>query len=393
MMLVAGGQAVSLLGSHGVQFALIWWLAVRSNSALMLGAAGLVAYLPQVLFGPLAGLVADRFDQRKVSATADISMGLLALLYAILLTVYSLPAWTVLIVLAVRGVGDTFQEPAIQSLIPKLVPTDELVHTNGWLQLLRGGAFLFGPPIGALLYATLPLPWVLISDIFGAAIASTTLLMVSLPATATAPAEVHFNWHDWLAGLNTFRRQPNLLIMLIADAITMSLYAPLASLYPLMTSGYFKLSAIFGSAIEFSFATGMLLSSLLFATILHVKRHLQWSRGGLAFMGLATIIGGTMPPTFTGWVGFAMSCALLALAGNLHSIPLMAYIQTIVPAEELGRALSAQTMINGLTMPIGLLIASPIANVIGVNHWFIVAGLGMLSCFVATSYYFRRHQK
>ena len=49
-MIVALGQAVSMLGSHGVQFALIWWLAEKTSSPLMLGISGLVAYLPMTLF-------------------------------------------------------------------------------------------------------------------------------------------------------------------------------------------------------------------------------------------------------------------------------------------------------------------------------------------------------
>ena len=53
---VALGQAVSLLGSHGVQFALIWWLAEKTSSPFILGISGIVAYLPMSLFSPLAGI-------------------------------------------------------------------------------------------------------------------------------------------------------------------------------------------------------------------------------------------------------------------------------------------------------------------------------------------------
>ena len=51
--------------------------------------------------------------------------------------------------LCVRGIDSTFQQPAIQSIIPQLVPKDQLVKTNGWMQLLNSGSFLLGPVIGA----------------------------------------------------------------------------------------------------------------------------------------------------------------------------------------------------------------------------------------------------
>lgn len=136
---VALGQAVSQLGSHGVQFALIWCLAEETASPGVLGAAGLVAYLPMTLLSPLAGVAADRWNRKVLCITADLAMGGAALGYAVLLGQFALPPWTVLILLGLRGVGSTFQQPAIQSILPQLVPADQLVRANGWMQLLNGG--------------------------------------------------------------------------------------------------------------------------------------------------------------------------------------------------------------------------------------------------------------
>ena len=129
-LVVALGQAISLLGSHGVQFALIWWLAEKTSSPLMLGISGLVAYLPMTLFSPIAGIVADRVNRKFVCIFSDMAMGIVAMIYAIFLFFFDLPVWTVFIMLCVRGIGSTFQQPAIQSIIPQLVPSEQLVKTN-----------------------------------------------------------------------------------------------------------------------------------------------------------------------------------------------------------------------------------------------------------------------
>ena len=89
-MIVALGQAVSMLGSHGVQFALIWWLAEKTSSPLMLGMSGLVAYLPMTLFSPLAGIAADRYNRKFISVFSDMTMGTIALIYAGLLSFFDL---------------------------------------------------------------------------------------------------------------------------------------------------------------------------------------------------------------------------------------------------------------------------------------------------------------
>lgn len=179
--IVAFGQAISLLGSHGVQFALIWWLAEKTSSPLMLGISGLVAYLPMTLFSPVAGIAADRLNRKIICIVSDLSMGILAAVYAGLLFFFDLPVWTVFIMLCARGIGNTFQQPAIQSIIPQLVPSDQLVKTNGWMQMMNAGSFFLGPVIGASLYAAFPMSVVLISDIIGAALASAALAVVKVP--------------------------------------------------------------------------------------------------------------------------------------------------------------------------------------------------------------------
>ena len=179
--IVALGQAVSMLGSHGVQFALIWWLAEKTSSPLMLGISGIVAYLPITLFSPLAGISADRYNRKFISIFSDMTMGTVALIYAVLLFFFDLPVWTVFVMLCVRGIGSTFQQPAIQSIIPQLVPKDQLVKTNGWMQLLNSGSFLLGPVIGASLYAIFPMSIVLMSDVVGAILASIALAVVKIP--------------------------------------------------------------------------------------------------------------------------------------------------------------------------------------------------------------------
>ena len=181
---VAIGQAISMLGSHGVQFALIWWLAEKTSSPFMLGISGLVAYLPMSLFSPLAGIAADRYNRKFISIFSDMAMGMVALIYAIILFFFDLPVWTVFIMLCVRGIGSTFQQPAIQSIIPQLVPKDQLIKTNGWIQLLNSGSFLIGPVIGAALYSIFPISIVLLSDVVGAILASIALAIVKIPKIA-----------------------------------------------------------------------------------------------------------------------------------------------------------------------------------------------------------------
>lgn len=212
-------------------------------------------------------------------------MGMIALIYAVLLFFFDLPVWTVFIMLCVRGIGSTFQQPAIQSIIPQLVPKDQLIKTNGWMQLLNSGSFLIGPVIGASLYSIFPMYMVLMSDVLGAILASAALAIVKIPEIAKTEKEEQHFVTEIKEGLQVFREDKKLFYLVIAEALCMFFYAPLSSFYPLMTSDFFNLSAMYGSAVELSFAIGMMVSSLLFSSVLKVERkseflssvYLEWA--------------------------------------------------------------------------------------------------------------------
>ena len=378
-IVVALGQAISMLGSQGVQFALIWWLAEKTSSPLMLGISGIVAYLPMSLFSPIAGIAADRYNRKFISIFSDMTMGMIALIYAVLLFFLDLPVWTVFVMLCVRGIGSTFQQPAIQSIIPQLVPKDQLVKTNGWMQLLNSGSFLLGPVIGASLYAIFPMSVVLMSDVVGAILASVALAVVKIPKLEKTENEKQRFVTEIKEGLQVFREDKKLFYIVIAEALCMYFYAPLSSFYPLMTSDYFDLSAMYGSAVELSFAIGMIVSSLLFSSVLKVERKIRVSFIGLLGMGIASVICGVIPPVYIGWFFFAASCMCLGVAENVHTIPLTAFIQETVAPKKMGRAFSVLTLISSVPMPVGLLFSSPIAEKVGVNVWFFISGLCMLT--------------
>lgn len=60
---IYAGQAFSLLGSSAVQFAVIWWLTIQTESAVTLTLASIVAFIPGMIIGPFAGVWIDRYNR------------------------------------------------------------------------------------------------------------------------------------------------------------------------------------------------------------------------------------------------------------------------------------------------------------------------------------------
>lgn len=389
---VAVGQTISLVGSSAVQFSLIWWLASETSSAMVLAMAGLMTYLPIFFLSPFAGVWVDRLKRKLVVITADLFMGVVAVLFAGWFLMNKPPYWSVYLVLGVRAVGSVFHTPAIQSMIPMIVPAQELVRANGWSQFMQSGAFMLGPVLGGIMYGVLPMPMILLTDFIGAVAASITVAVTKVPEIKqNSNVSPHF-FHELKEGIAVFGSNQILRSFLITATICMLFYMPLSSLYPLMTSSFFQLDAFHASIAEFLFALGMMAVSLFLGIHSTFKNKVLVIHVGLWGLGITSLLCGILPPTLWAFWAFALLCLLMGACGNLYGVPLMAYMQEIIPPQVMGRAFSLWGMMMSATMPLGLLLSGPIAQRYGVVRWFLISGVVIIIA-VTFHFFFLKRQK
>lgn len=126
------GQFLSGITSMVVQYAIIWYLTQETGSATILSFATLLGMLPMVLLSPFVGPLIDRWDKKKLLIYTDIIVAIFAFILSIVGTVMStFPLWLVFVSLFIRSVAQTFQMPTIQSILPTMVPEEELTRING----------------------------------------------------------------------------------------------------------------------------------------------------------------------------------------------------------------------------------------------------------------------
>src|SRR5215216_7140935 len=175
------GQALSLFGSALVQFSLIWWLTQKSGSATVLAIATLVGMLPQIVIGPFAGALVDRWNRRIIMIVADGTIAAFSLLLAYLFATGTVQVWHVYAIMAVRALGGAFHFPAMSASTPLMVPKEQLTRINGLNQALQGVNSLAAPPLGALLLGILTTQGVLLIDVGTAMLAILPLLFIPIP--------------------------------------------------------------------------------------------------------------------------------------------------------------------------------------------------------------------
>ncbi len=373
------GQALSLIGSSAVQFALIWWLATESGSAIVLSISGLAAFLPTILIGPFAGVWVDRLKLKHTIIYADAFMGVCA---AVLAGLFYLGQGSYLLVYAalfLRGLGGAFHMPAVQKAIPMIAPQDQLMRVNGVMQFLHSGAFMLGPVIGAAMYAALPLWLILLTDTLGALLACVATGAIAIPDPPRQHVETPHMWREMKAGAKTLYSMRRMFIVTVTSILCMVAFMPMSSLYPLMTSDYFKGTAWHAGIVEFVFAAGMMAAAALVSARGEVKDKFRMIHLSLLLLGLTSLLCGILPPDMRYFWAFAVVCAFMGASGNLYNIPYMAYMQQNVPPEEMGRVFSLIMSLSSLAMPLGLLIAGPVSEAKGVAFWFLVSGIFMMA--------------
>ena len=390
-LLIYTGQAFSLLGSAAVQFAVIWWLTVQTESAVTLTAATIASFLPNLLLGPFAGVWIDRCSRRSVMMAAD---GVVALSSAALALAFLLPGgapvWVIFLMLFVRGAGNTFHAPAMQAAIPMLVPPEWLAKAGGWGNLIVSLSTLLGPALGAVLMDRLPMAALMLVDIAGAAFAIVCLLMTAIPEIPQQGQPPHLR-ADLRQGFRAMRENKPLMAAFFPILAASILYMPLGALFPLLVRTHYQGGAWHNAVVECVFSGGLLLSSLVMGLLGSMKRRFLMIAAAIIALGLAAFAGGSLPAA--GFWGFALCCLVMGASGTFFNVPLVAHIQETVAPEQMGKVLSLLTTAMTLATPIGLVLAGPISEVVGVHRWFSASGLLMAAvgvlCLVLTRPYDR----
>jgi len=94
-------------------------------------------------------------------------------------------------------------------------------------------------------------------------------------------------------------------------------------------------------------------------------------------LGIGSAVSGILPPN--GFAIFVLLCFVIGCTGTLINVPLMAYTQETIAPEVMGKVFSLLLTAMTLAMPIGLLLAGPVSEVVGVDRWFFWSGVALVA--------------
>jgi len=149
------GQVISMIGTWMQSVAQAWLVLKLGQSGTALGLVAAAQFLPVLLLSPWGGLLADRFDKRRILLATQAGLGVLAVLLGVLTVTHSVRLWMVYCVAAGFGVMNAGDNPARQTFVMEMVGPEDVSNAVTLNSVTMNLARIVGPAIAAVVIATL----------------------------------------------------------------------------------------------------------------------------------------------------------------------------------------------------------------------------------------------
>ena len=367
------GQLVSLVGTWMQTVALGWLVYTITKSPTQIGLVTAVQFMP-VLFGSIhGGLIADRFDKRKVLLVTQTGLALQAIVLAAVVIGGADRLGVLYVLAAVQGALATVDNPTRQAFLTELVGADELTNAIGLNSAMFNTARIIGPAVGGLLIEAVGT-----STCF--ALNAASFLAVIAALVAMRPAELLRGRPaarakgQLRAGIRYAWEEPTLRLVLAMIALIGTLAMNFLVVLPVLAKRVFHGNAGSYGLLSAAIGSGALIGALYAATRSRPTKRLL---GGAAFgFGVAMLLDAVA-------TSLAMELVTLALTGAV-SITFMAAanasLQLTSRPEMRGRVMSIYMLLFLGSTPIGGPFIGWVSARFGAR-WSLVVGGG--SCLVA----------
>ncbi|MDY6874954.1 MAG: MFS transporter [Chloroflexota bacterium] len=379
------GQLLSQVGDQCLLIAAITLISNLSRSPLALLIPAISMAIPQLIFGLVGGVMADRWNRKRAMVGSDLLRGLIVLCILLVNSVQHL--WILYVAAAGLTLVGVFFYPARNAVIPNIVPGSLLLAANGLVQGSYIIALIVGPAIAGAA-VELWMPSAIIFDSATFFVSAIVIAMMNIPTTMpdqTRAAEGDSIWEDMKAGLNFIRQNRALSQVLLITAIaTLGIGAIVLLAIP-----HLKIQVGAGG-LEYGFAMSMLgMGSVLGGLMVsRLSRRLSTSTivGGMLILAGAAIVAFAFAPNYTVvLVSITIIGACVVIArGALDTIA-----QTLSPDAVRGRVQAAINMIVVAATAMAEGLSALLGSLIAVQTVFVMAGVTTVLAGVASIFVLR----
>ena len=384
-MLFLISQCITLFGSTLVQMAIVWYVTIQTSSGVWVAAFTVCSYLPQFLISFVAGVWADRHSRKKLIIGADSLIALVTFLMVLAIphiTDKTVVLGGLLVMSVIRSFGAGIQTPAVNAVIPQLVPEDQIMRFNGINATMQSVVQFAAPAAAGVLLTINTLSSTLIIDTATAIVGIGLLSAVIIPKQAIQNKGTSV-FLDMKIGIKYTLSDKLIGKVLTVYGLFIFLCVPAGFLSQLFVSRVYGETYWYLTAVELAGFIGMVSGGILMSIWGGFKsRVTTMSVGLIAFGSLAIGMGLSKQ--------FALYLTLMIIYGVAITMVQTATTTLIQEKAEMsmqGRVFGLLGAMYSGFLPVGMAIFGPMADEISLQWIMIGSGIALiaLSIFVGTN--------
>ena len=375
-LLFLASQCITLFGSMIVQMSIIWYVTLKTSSGGWIAAFTICSYLPQFLISFFAGVWADRYNRKKLIVLADGVITIATLIMFLVMPMISsdfVLLSALLVISIVRSIGAGVQTPAVNAVIPHLVPAEYLMKYNGINATIQSIVQFIAPAVAGTVLSIGTFRSTLFIDIVTALIGIGLLSCILLPKQEVAndnisvfseiKAGIHYSFSDKMIGK-----------ILIVYGLFILLSVPAGFMSALLVSRVYGDVYWYLTAVELVGFAGMALGGVLMGMWGGFKSRFKTFAFGLLILSIMTI-GMGITPYFVLYLAmmFVYSIALTIIQTATTTI-----IQENAQESMIGRVFGLMGAMYSGFLPVGMAVFGPLADVLPLQWVMVGSGIALV---------------
>ena len=367
------GQLISLIGTWMDNIAEGWLVYRLTHSPFLLGVATFAGQIPVFLLAPLGGMIADRWDRRKVVIGTQSASMVIAFTLATLTLAGKITVWEVIVLAACMGAVNAVDIPTRQAFLVQMVGRDDLMNAIALNSSMFNAARVVGPSIAGLLVAWKGEGWCFLINAVSYIAVIAGLIAMKIERTVR---EVHVGspLEHIAEGFRYARDTAPIRAILLLIALVSLVAAPYAVLMPIFAARILHGNARTLGVLMGATGVGAVTGALMLAARSGVRGLGRWVAVACGGFGVSLILF-----AFSHW--YAASVILLVPVGFFVMVQMASsntLIQSMVPERLRGRIMSIYSMMFMGMMPLGALLAGWLAGRISAPWTVALGGMGAI---------------
>ncbi|MGH4124734.1 MAG: MFS transporter [Clostridium sp.] len=363
------GKLVSLIGSEMQGFALSLYVLKITGSAAKFASVLAITIIPKLILGPIAGVLVDWFDRKKIIVYLDMLTGILIGIYAMLFMINgSLSMGSIYVLSILLSFISLLFQPAISTIIPSIIKKEDLIDANGINSLIMSVGSLIAPAVAGVLFGIYGMLVILIINSISFILSSISEMFIHVPKSNKKPEKVnvHVFFNDFSEGIR-FIKSKKIMVTIISFACILNFaFAPIGSIgLAFISKKILKVTDYQYGALE-----GILVTSMIIAPFIMSKVSKKFTIGKIFFLdifitSILSAIMAVIPSSFylnlfnsnlIPYISLIIITFMIGLIISIGNIALSTMFQQEVPLEIMGRVGTVMSSLSMAAMPLGLML-------------------------------------